>query len=98
MAANIHEEEVLGKAYDSRLMRRLLTYLRPYKVEVIIALSAIILKAGADVLLPYLVKVEIDKYLARNSSHVARSWLGSQLSSDPIVGITEVAALYVGIL
>jgi ATP-binding cassette, subfamily B, multidrug efflux pump len=25
------EEEVLGKAYDSRLMKRLLTYLRPYK-------------------------------------------------------------------
>ena len=25
-----HDDEILGKAYDARLMRRLLTYLRPY--------------------------------------------------------------------
>ena len=39
------EEEVLGKAYDSRLMRRLLTYLRPYRWQVTIALVSILLKA-----------------------------------------------------
>ena len=38
----IHDEEVLGKAYDARLMRRLLTYLKPYRVSVVIALFAII--------------------------------------------------------
>ena len=32
---SIHEEDVLGKAYDARLMRRLLTYLRPYKTQVV---------------------------------------------------------------
>ena len=32
MADGIHEEEVLGKAYDGRLMRRLVRYLRPYCV------------------------------------------------------------------
>ena len=58
------EEEVLGKAYDSRLMRRLLTYLRPYKWHVVVALAAIILKSGADVLGPFLIKIAIDKYLA----------------------------------
>jgi len=41
------EEEVPGKAYDSRLMRRRLTYLRPYTVQTTIALVAIILKALA---------------------------------------------------
>ena len=43
MAANIHEEEVLGKAYDSRLMKRLLGYLNPYKWQVALALAAIVL-------------------------------------------------------
>ena len=61
--ASIHEEEVLGKAYDSRLMKRLLKYLRPYTWQVAIALGAIILKAGADVLGPYLTKIAIDRYL-----------------------------------
>jgi ATP-binding cassette subfamily B multidrug efflux pump len=44
-----HEEEVLGKAYDSRLMKRLLQYLRPYKLPVGISLISILFKAGADV-------------------------------------------------
>ena len=49
--ASAHEEEVLGKAYDSRLMKRLLRYLAPYKWQVAIALGSIFLKVGADVLI-----------------------------------------------
>ena len=94
--AAIHEEEVLGKAYDSRLMKRLLTYLRPYRLQVVVALIAIILKAGADVLGPYLTKVAIDKYLAnRTESH---SLLDRFLSSQPLVGIAQIAAMYLGLL
>ena len=94
--AAIHEEEVLGKAYDSRLMRRLLTYLRPYRLEVIVALIAIILKAGADVFGPYLTKVAIDKYLANRTE--APSLLDRFLSSQPMVGIAQIAAMYLGLL
>ena len=64
MASASQEEEILGKAYDSRLMNRLVTYLRPYKWQVGIALASILLKAGADVLGPYLTQVVIDRYLA----------------------------------
>jgi ATP-binding cassette subfamily B multidrug efflux pump len=94
--ASVHEEEVLGKAYDSRLMGRLLRYLGPYRWQVVMALGAIIIKAGADVLGPYLTKVAIDKYLAPTvSSH---SWLATRLSSEPLVGIAQIGALYVGLL
>jgi len=94
--ATIHEEDVLGKAYDSRLMKRLLRYLRPYRWQVIVALIAIILKAGADVLGPYLTKVAIDKYLAnRTESH---SLLDRFLSSQPLVGIAQISAIYIGLL
>jgi ATP-binding cassette, subfamily B, multidrug efflux pump len=95
MASN-QEEEVLGKAYDGRLMRRLLTYLRPYKWHVVVALAAIILKSGFDVLGPYLTKIAIDKYLAKSvQSH---SWIGDRLSDAPLVGIAQIGGLYVGIL
>ena len=77
MASN-QEEEVLGKAYDGRLMRRLLTYLRPYKWHVVVALAAIILKSGADVLGPFLTKIAIDKYLAKSPN--SHSWIGDRLS------------------
>ncbi|HEV8525590.1 MAG TPA: ABC transporter ATP-binding protein, partial [Terriglobales bacterium] len=95
MSANFHEEEVLGKAYDSRLMKRLLGYLRPYKWQVTVALTAIVLKAAADVVGPYLTKVAVDKYLARSSAAGARSVLDPWLSAEPLVGIVQIAALYV---
>src|SRR3984893_4341544 len=91
-----HEEEVLGKAYDSRLMTRLLRYLRPYKWQTGIALGSILLKVGADVLGPYLTKIVIDRYLAPvPGSHTP---LDRFLSSEPLVGIAQVAAIGVGLL
>ena len=59
-----HDEEVLGKAYDSRLMRRLLQYLRPYWRQVILALIAIVIGGAASLAQPYLIKVAIDRYVA----------------------------------
>jgi ATP-binding cassette subfamily B protein len=92
----IQEEEVLGKAYDARLMKRLLTYLRPYRWQVAVALVAIVLKAGADVLGPYLTKVAIDKYLASHKE--AHSLLDRWLSPRPLTGIAQIAAMYIGLL
>ena len=91
-----HEEDVLGKAYDSRLMKRLLHYLRPYTWQVAIALLAIIVKAGSDVSLPYLIKVAIDKYLTRAPG--VHSFLDPWLSTRPLVGIAQVSAMYLGLL
>jgi ATP-binding cassette subfamily B protein len=95
MAAQ-QEEEVLGKAYDSRLMRRLLKYLRPYKWQTSIALASILLKVGADVLGPYLTRLVIDRYLAPVKG--LHTPLDRYLSSQPLVGIAQIAALYVGLM
>src|SRR5437660_285373 len=94
--ASAHEEEVLGKAYDSRLMKRLLRYLAPYKWQVAIALGSIFLKVGADVLGPYLTKIVIDRYLAPVPGLHTR--FDRFLSSNPFAGIAQIAALYVGLL
>jgi ATP-binding cassette, subfamily B, multidrug efflux pump len=61
---SIHDEEVLGKAYDARLMRRLLGYLRPYVRYVAIALGAIISASVLQLAQPYLMKLAIDRYIA----------------------------------
>jgi ATP-binding cassette subfamily B protein len=60
---SIHEEDVLGKAYDARLMRRLLTYLRPYKGKVALAIAAIIGHSLLELAPPYLTKLVIDRYI-----------------------------------
>jgi len=94
------EEEVLGKAYDSRLTARLLKYLRPYRWQVAVALISIVLKSFADVLGPYLTKVAIDRYLApaNGSSSAASSGVWSWLSRNAVTGIAQLAAIYIGLL
>jgi ATP-binding cassette, subfamily B, multidrug efflux pump len=93
------EEEILGKAYDSRLMARLLKYLRPYQWQVAIALVSIFLKSFADVLGPYLTKVAIDRYLApARGASSGSSGIWSWLSPHPMTGIAQIATIYLGLL
>ncbi|HMD34389.1 MAG TPA: ABC transporter ATP-binding protein [Vicinamibacterales bacterium] len=60
----MHDEEVLGKAYDARLMRRLLQYLRPYWRQVLVAFAAIVVGSAASLAQPYLIKLAIDRHIA----------------------------------
>ena len=61
-----HEEELLGKAYDARLMKRLLKYLRPYKWQVIGAIVVTLFISLLGPLRPYLIKVAIDDCIVGN--------------------------------
>ena len=60
---SIHEEEVLGRAYDARLMRRLLGYLRPHRLAVMGALTSIVGHSALQLAQPYLTKVAIDRHI-----------------------------------
>jgi ATP-binding cassette subfamily B protein len=91
------DDEVVGKVYDGRLMRRLLTYLRPYRLQVALSAVAILVKAATDVMGPYLVKVAVDTYMTR-APQDQLSWLARHLSSAPMTGITQLALLYLGAL
>jgi ATP-binding cassette subfamily B protein len=78
----MHDDEILGKAYDAVLMRRLLVYLRPYWRQVLVAFLAILVGSGAALAQPYLFKVAIDRYI----------------SEGRFDGLGLVAALYSAIL
>ena len=77
-----HDDEILGKEYDSRLMRRLMTYLRPYRGRAVLALLAIVAGVAAQLAQPVLVKRAIDDYIA----------------TGDLSGLTTVALLYLGTL
>src|SRR5213080_1671379 len=94
--ASHHEEEVLGKAYDSRLMKRLLTYMRPYKWRGVVAVVSIALKAIADVIGPLMTLLAMDKYLA--PTHEPFPLLDRWLSQKPLTGIAQVGGLYVALI
>jgi ATP-binding cassette subfamily B protein len=94
----MQEEEVLGKAYDGRLMKRLLGYLRPYKWRAGIALLSIILKVflGPDVIGPLLTATAIDRYLTHGG--LRHRFLDRWLSSNSFTGIAQIALIYMGCL
>src|SRR3954451_20180898 len=79
---SLHEEEILGKAYDARLMRRLLAYLRPYRLQAALALVAIIAASVLQLAQPYLMKLVIDRYIP----------------AGDLPGINRIALLYLAII
>ena len=89
------DDDVVGKVYDSRLMRRLFGYLSPYKLQAAISAVATLLKAASDVAGPYFVLVAVDTYLAPSGNP---GWLGRHLSRTPLTGITELGLLYLAAL
>jgi ATP-binding cassette subfamily B multidrug efflux pump len=59
-APSIHEDDVLGKAYDARLMRRLLRYLRPYRLQVGLAVLFLMLASAVEIVGPWLTQRALD--------------------------------------
>jgi len=78
----IQEDEIIGKAYDNRLMKRLLGYLRPFLSQIILAIAVLIFGSLAELLLPYLTKTAIDRHIAHGD----------------LPGLTRVAVLYLVVL
>ncbi len=91
------DDDSVGKVYDSRLIRRLGRYLRPYWLQATISSISVSLKSLSDVAGPYLVKVALDRYLTGNHSP-ATNWLTRRLPLDPIRGVTVLAAIYTAAL
>jgi ATP-binding cassette subfamily B protein len=94
MPDSYHDEEILGKAYDARLMRRLLVYLRPYWRMTLFALMAILLFGILQAVPPYLLKVEVDRYLDPKARAELPKFLSSFLSPNPLVGIAQIALVF----
>ncbi|HYO12457.1 MAG TPA: ABC transporter ATP-binding protein [Thermoanaerobaculia bacterium] len=104
-----HEEEVLGKAYDARLMRRLLTYLRPYKGMTAAALVLMLLSSALQLMGPLLTAVALDLFIrpAGESTQISAPsrWVRSLLLErgiDPArvaePGLVAVAAVLLGVM
>lgn len=64
MSTFFQEDEIAGRAYDPRLMRRLLGYVRPYRPQVALAVVLLLLTSGASLAGPYLVRIAIDRHIA----------------------------------
>ena len=89
--SNPHEEEALGKAYDSHLMRRLLRYMAPYKWWVVLALGLVAIVTPLELAPPLLFKNAIDRYFVP-------AMKGAVNESQAWHGILVIAGIYFFIL
>ena len=102
MSESHHEEEVLGKAYDARLMRRMLKYLLPYKWYALTSLILTILSAPLVLAGPPLMKAAIDLFLAPDPSlplsgyslYIKQAADRLGMGGDAVSGITFIAILF----
>ena len=62
--SNIHQEETLGKAYDSKLMKRLLSYAKPYWIYILIAIILVMFVSASGLVRPYIIRIAIDDYIS----------------------------------
>ena len=65
-----HEEEALGKAYDARLMRRLLSYLRPYRGRVVLAILTLFGASFIALVGPWLTQLALDRAIPRGDTRL----------------------------
>ena len=62
--AFFQEDEILGKAYDGRLARRLWNFIHPYQRTIYITAIFACVMVVVDLLAPFLTQVAIDQYIA----------------------------------
>lgn len=88
------QEEVLGKAYDARLMKRLIKYLRPYFKWVIIAIVLTVGVAMMSTIRPYLTKIAIDDYIVNKDSAGLNKIILILLSTLILQGLLQYTMTY----
>ncbi len=92
------EEEVLGKAYDSRLMRRLLRYMKPYKTIVAVSLVLLLIDSLLQIIGPLITKLAVDRYLVPVAHSQMFGFLDRWLSHNRWTGISQLAGLYLAVV
>jgi ATP-binding cassette subfamily B protein len=82
------QEEVMAKPFDIKIMKRLLTYAKPYWLYIFIAAVGILLVTASNLLRPYLVQKAIDNYI--NNPNIPKV--------EAINGVTHIGILYLIII
>ncbi|MBA4313478.1 MAG: antibiotic ABC transporter ATP-binding protein [Chlorobiaceae bacterium] len=90
----MNDDEILGKAYDTRLMKRLIKYLKPYRWHVVLGIFLSVIVSGMEAVRPWFTKYAVDTNIANNDQHglliTAIAFLGLLV----IRGLVQYASAY----
>ncbi len=88
------QEEVLGKAYDARLMKRLIRYLKPYTKWVVLAIALTVGVALLSTVRPYLTKIAIDDYIVNKDAQGLKNIILVLLGTLILQGLLQYTMTY----
>ncbi len=60
---SLKDDEYTKESFNLRIVQRLFSYLKPYKIRVSLTLILMVLVIGTELLNPYFMKLAIDKYI-----------------------------------
>ena len=87
----IREEEALGKAYDARLMRRLLSYLQGYRIQVATAVLMLVAASGLELVGPWLTKIALDRAVPTANTELLGTLAAIYIGSLAAAAVLEYA-------
>ena len=94
------EDEILGKAYDARLMVRVLRYLRPYWKLLTVSFVFLMLQTATQLLGPFITKIAIDRYIATKDLHgldlMALAYVGVVILGFVVLFVQTYTTQYTG--
>jgi ATP-binding cassette subfamily B multidrug efflux pump len=79
-------------------MRRLLTYMKPYRAVVAVSLLLLLVDSLLQIIGPLLTKLAVDRYLVPVKHTQVLPFLDHWLSNDRWTGLSQVAGLYLGVI
>ncbi len=80
--SGIYEEEIAGKAYDGRLLKRFFAYVSPYRMSIVLVLLILPLVAACRLAQPWIIKLAIDGHI----------------TTGRLAGLETIALAFLGIL
>lgn len=99
-SGSFHEEEALGKAYDARLMRRLLHYLKPHWLLVGLAVMILAAASGLEIVGPWLTKIALDDAIPGEDGHLlatlAMAYLGTMILTFLLQYAQQILTTWLG--
>lgn len=89
----MEQEQIQGKLYDGRMLRRLAVYLRPYRKRVAATVGLITIHALLESAGPLLTRIAIDRYIAKQPG-VVPAWMEPYMPTDPWTGICFLSLIF----
>ena len=92
------DEEAFGKAYDPRIVRRIWSFVRPYRRQMLISVIAVLVFTATQLAIPLIIRYAIDHGMAAGDTGQVLAWTVAAFGLVTLInyGASHIQELVVG--